>query len=141
MFVFFGLRNVVLAYPFTQASYPVLVHRYRLLQSRFLHSCRRRQQACGLLWVRDVTLPPGRLPLSESWHTCCSFRFLFVFLSFSQTVQQGCAACTCRVHTCGHIILRFKRLRNSFGPLAIFVSVDTNVDIQSPTFHSLEDWQ
>ena len=110
------LRNVVLAHPSTQASYPVLVHRCRLLQSRFLHCCRLRQPACHLLWVRDVTLPPGRLPLPESRHTCCSFRFLFVFFTFSQTVQQVCSAGTCRAHTTGHKTCRFQWVFERFVP-------------------------
>lgn len=58
------------------------------VQSRFFHSCRRRQPAC-LVKNRDVTLP-GRLPLPESRHSCSPFRLLFVFFSFFQTVQQVC---------------------------------------------------
>ena len=45
----YGLCNDVLTYPLISASYVLPVRRYRSLQYRFLHSCRRRQRACDLL--------------------------------------------------------------------------------------------
>jgi len=55
VFVFFGLHNGVLAHPLSEASYPIPVRRYRLLQSRFLHCLGYPKPACDLLTLAGVT--------------------------------------------------------------------------------------
>ena len=89
--------------PVSWPPYPISVRQYRILQSRFLHSGRRRPRACGLLMLRGTT--PAHKGLSPSGKT--SQHTLFIrrktldilksFYKFAECVS--CIRCSCRAHT------------------------------------------
>jgi len=99
--VHFGLHKGVLAYPNNNASYPVSVRQYQILQSRFLQCMFHNKPPCDLLMLRDVTPAHKGLSPSGKIRTCSqisSTKIKFVFLTFSKSFETG-ARCLCRAHT------------------------------------------
>ena len=89
-----GRRNDMLAYPDNSASYAVSVRQYRTLQSRFLQCSGRPEPPCDLLMLSALIVTHKGLSPSGKERTLVVLlmKLLFVFLNFSMSIQQVCAA-------------------------------------------------
>jgi len=103
--MFFGRCKAVVTYPDNYASYAVPVRQYRILQSRFLQCMGHPKPPCDLLILQGATPVYKGLAPSGKYipHLSLALEILFVFLNFFNSVQQVCAACSCRAHT-RHIV-------------------------------------
>jgi hypothetical protein len=89
-----GRHNGVIAYPDKYASYAVSVRQYRTLQSRCLQCLSHDKPPCDLLMLSALIVTHKGLAPSGKERTLVvlPMKILFVFLNFSMSVQQVCAA-------------------------------------------------